>query len=515
MPIDPLESFVFSDFRGGLNTKASPFELEDNEAQDLLNVTLTQRGALMKRPGKTRFDASGFPVDPARANHLRSWYPGDSKFLMASINGDLYSFTALGVGTQRVNGTDATTWCMEQMMNASGAEKLWACNGVDTPRVISADQSVANWVLAPAPNPILCRVWRNRMVVVGASSLRLWISNIGDPTTFPATNFIDVKGSEEDNESVTWLEVLGDDLIVFKENALWSVYAEPPNIATRRVGQPGCNSRFQTCVVQDRAYYWSRNGVWSTDGTDAPVYESEAIENLIIDHHDFTKAPNVRLASSRDRRVFVALAMDANSGNNTLLEMVTDINLRQLEVPQDQQQQSLYGDISRSPWLKHDLPVAGMCTFRPVEKDVLIAGAANASRLHELFRGTQDDGVAVKCHWHASWKALYGQEPLERLRRLNFQMDGVADVEVYTDFGMTPVFQARLERAGAGDDPLWDGGSWDVGAWDEMGSVGFLRTRPETRGRYHSIKVKNSDPTRPMLILLIEMMVRGSKELHT
>jgi hypothetical protein len=498
---DPLESFVFNDFRGGLNTKVSPFELEDNEAQDLLNVTLTQRGALEKRKGKTRFDVSGFPSS-VRAEHVRSWYPESSKFLMASIDGDIYSFNG-GAGTLRVDGSAGTVWHMEQMQDSSGIEFLWAVNGVDTPRKISPAFVVTNWVLGTPPNPRLTRVWRNRMVTVGVDSYRLFFSDIGDPTVFGALSFVDVKGSEEDKEPITWMEVLGDNLIVFKENSVWSIYAEPPNIALKRVGVPGCESRFQTCVVGDRAYYWARNGVWSTDGTNAPEYESQAIENYIADFHNFSMVSKVRLASSRDRRVFVSLAVNSSSTNNQLLELVTDIDLSQTE------------GVARSPWLRHDLAVSSMCTFRPSETDVLIAGAADNNRLHTLFTGTDDAGVAISCYWQSSWKALFGEEPLERLRRLNVMMDGVATLEVFTDFDSEPVFSQDLDRPGSEDDFLWDGGLWDGGTWTAAGRAGFMRARPETRGRYHSIRVSNNDQTRGMLILLIEMMVRGSKEVHT
>ena len=510
---EPLESFVYSDFSGGLNTNDGPFELDDNEAQDLLNVSLTQRGALEKRAGKTRFDTSGMPGGVVvGAEHLRSWYPGASKFLMASIDGKLYSFDAAGACTLRVTGTSPAVWSMEQMQNAAGAEMLWAVNGVDQPRKITPGFVVANWGAgSPAITSSIIRVWKNRMVVsagaygVAPLTMRVDFSKIGDPETFGANDFQIIKGSEEDVEPITWLEVLGDNLIVFKKNSVWSIYAEPPNIALKRLGEPGCQDRFQTCVVGDRVYWWSRNGVWSTDGVEAPVYESKAIENFILENHNFALASKVRLCSSRDRRVFVALAIDSSSiGNNQMLELVTDL--------QDDSGNSVQG-----PWLRHDLPAASMCSFRPVETDVLMAGAADAAKVHTLFSGASDDGVAIRSFWWSSWQALYGEEPIERLRRLNFQMDGMARVDVYRDFEDIPAFTATLTRPGAGGDTLWDGGLWDGGLWtSSVGQAGFLRARPETRGRYHSVKVSNDDLVIGMKILSIEMMVRGgTKELHT
>ena len=63
-------------------------------------------------------------------------------------------------------------------------------------------------------------------------------------------------------------------------------------------------------------------------------------------------------------------------------------------------------------------------------------------------------------------------------------------------------------------DPLWDGGVWDDGGvWnDSLGQATFERARPESRGRYHSIRFENSEATTVFTIYSIEFAIRGGKE---
>jgi hypothetical protein len=291
--------------------------------------------------------------------------------------------------------------------------------------------------------------------------------------------------------------VLGDNLLVFKKNSVWSVYAGPPAPALKRLGTPGCEDRFQTSTLGDRTYWWARSGVWSTEGVNAPRYESRAIENFIVDNHNFAASGKVRVCASRDRRLFVSLALVGSSQNNHLLEMVTDL-----------------GEKGKGPWLRHNLRLSSLCTFRPVEKDLLMGGGSFANVVYKVFEGVTDDGVAISSFWWSSWKSLFGEEPLERLRRVNLQMDGTAEVAIYKDFEEVPSFVASLTTPG-GLDAGWDGGTWDGGLWESAGSAGFMRTRPETLARYHAIRVSNEDLTRPMDVFAIEWRVRGAKELHT
>lgn len=492
-----LHSHVFDDFSGGWNTRDGPFQLRDNESPDMRNVTLLTRGALDKRGGRTRFDTSGFPATK-RASHLRAWYPGSSKFLMASIDGDIYSSDTAGALTSRVDGTAGTTWMMEDMQDVNGTQFLWACNGTDAPRRISTAFTVTNWtaLVDTDTDYHIIRVWRNRMIAVKKNTNRLYMSAIGNPESFGANDFLDVKASDDDNDWITWMEVVGDNLIVFKKQSVWSLYAEPPAPAVRQLGGPGAEDRFQSCVVEGRVYYWNRTGLWSTDGESEPVFEHGPVENFIRERMNHARHSQARVFPGRDRRVFVSIPLDSVTENNFVMELVPYMNS---------------GDRDGGPWIPHDMAVASACTFRPSDVDKLFAGTSTDVGICSLFDGADDQGTPIESYWQSSWKSIVEVEKYERLRRINVLMEGQATIKVFKDFQETSSYADILE-AGTASDPLWDGGTWDGGLWNEATGADLLHTRPESRARYHAVRLENSDATAPMTVFAVELMARGGKE---
>jgi hypothetical protein len=497
-----LQRVPLSDFSGGLNTKDGPFNLEPNEAQDLMNVVLTERGALEQRTGKTRFDTSGAPATSIQ--HIRNWYPiGADKRLICSIDGDIYSCDTSGVLTLLFNGGPGSTWAFEQAEDVSSVDTLWCLDGSNAKRITSAGV-VSNWGGAP-PTGTMMRLWKNRMCVAGLSTFpqRLFYSDIANPelpnTGHWGTNFIDIKTTDDDEDPITWLEVIGDYLLVFKKQSIWQVY-DSNSFANQRLGGPGCEGRFMSCVSEGRCYYFHRSGVWSTSGSDTPVYEAEAIENYITDNLNHVHIEKARVTASRDRRIFVALPFGAATSNNRLLELVPYLRRSRREGAR----------ASNGAWTVHDYQVSTLATFRPQDVDVLIAGDTTEG-LMQLFDGINDDGVAIEARWKFGWRAILGEEPYERLRRVNVEMSGNCVVSVFTDFSPGAVFSEPVATT-ADPDGLWDGGTWDDGTWDTLSNVELRRIRPETRGRYHCVEFKNLTLDQSFKILRGELVIRGGKE---
>jgi hypothetical protein len=110
--------------------------------------------------------------------------------------------------------------------------------------------------------------------------------------------------------------------------------------------------------------------------------------------------------------------------------------------------------------------------------------------------------------------SIQGEEPFERVRRLNVELSGDAVVDVFKDFSMSPDFSATLPNPGTapGTDIQWDGGQWDGGVWDPGQVYRFSRVRPESRGRFHSVRFRTLPGGLPFLINVAELAVRGGKE---
>lgn len=115
------------------------------------------------------------------------------------------------------------------------------------------------------------------------------------------------------------------------------------------------------------------------------------------------------------------------------------------------------------------------------------------SRVYQLFEGTTDEGVEFEAHWQSSWMAIQGEEPIERVRRLNVELTGDAVVDVFTDFATAPKFSAVLSKVGGS-------------------GYRFTRVRPETRGRFHSVRFRSLAGGLPFSINTAELAIRGGKE---
>lgn len=498
-----LQRIPVGDFSGGVNYKDSPFELDPDEARDALNVTLLQRGVIAQRAGTTRLDTSGYPAANF-TDHVRPWYFSTTKLLMASIGGDVWSMTQGGVLTKRFESAASTpVWCFESSVTSANVNQLWMMNGNDPPQKWDGAAALTSAWAGTPPAGTMCRVWNNRMIIAGvaATPQRLFFSAIGDPET-PitgyGTNWVDIKGTEDDTDPITWIEVCGPYLLVFKKNSVWKVY-DSTTFANVRLGGPGCEDRFQSCVNEGICYYFNRSGVWSTNGVSAPKFESEVIEPWFQANLNYANLARVRMCASKDRRVFLSVPVGVSAMPNRLLELVPHLASQRSD------------GRNRAPWLIHDIAMSALAVFRPANTDELVGGGSAAGQIYRLFQGTSDDGNAISSFWKSGWRPFLSEEPFERVRRVNVELGGQITFDLYQEFAEAPVFSATL-ISNVDPDPFWDGGVWDGGTWDPIVSVALKRARPEKRGRYHSFGVRNADLNKTFTIYAMEFVIRGGKE---
>lgn len=486
LPVIPL-----GDFTGGLNVADGAFALGENESPDLMNVVLGVRNNLSQRPGKTAFATVAATVD-----NLRNWYTPSLTLLMASINGTVYSITTAGAPASRFAGTASKVWCFEQAKDSANADRLWMNNGTDTPQKWDGvTASTTAWLNTP-PNGTMLRQWRGRMIIAGvaAQPQRVYFSDVGNPESPAATygnNFVDVRGSEDDTDPITWLEIVQDNLVVFKKRSVWVIY-DPVAFSMRRLGSPGCEDRFQSVNSMGKCYFFHRSGLWSiADLVNPPILESRKV-NPLITAANMTALDKVRVAASvDDQRILIAFPAGASTTNNRLLE--------------------LYLLFKDEAWSLHNYTISSLSRFRLLGVDVLMAGDSASAKIHQLFTGTSDDGVAISSWWQSSWKPIVREEKYERLRRLNLEMSGQLVIDVMTNLESAIKFSAFL-NTGIQVDPLWDGSTWDGGVWTEVGLTKLMRARPETRGRYHAVKFRNDQLNQTFVIQAAELVFRGGKE---
>lgn len=506
-----LQRFPIGNFHGGWNLRDAPESLQPNEATQVLNVTLADVvGVLTQRAGKARFDTAGFPAATV-VDNMRSW--ATASVMALSINGSVYTCDVGGVLTLRVTGTAGTVWSFEQATDAANTNYLWMMNGVDTPRKMTTGFVVSNWANSP-PNGRVLKMWKNRMCVslVDGTKQRLFFSNIGDPenpATAYGTQWADIKTTDDDLDDITDLNVLGDYLYAFKRRSVWKVTNGNPPWDNQRLGSPGAYARFQTVELpaEGKLYYLSAGGIYSIDTQGNIDEESDAINPLWtgmqprVSMNYYTAA---RIMATPQGRILATLPMDSATANNFVIELMPRMNQRKVGGGNPRIFPSL---------VLHDYKVSAMCRFQPnvAAPEVIMAGASNAAKIHQLFTGTNDDGVAISSYWQSGWKGLITEEPKERIRRVNVELQGRVTVSMYKDFKTVPTFIQQLISTDD-PDPNWDSGTWDSGPWDPLDGIELKRARPESHGRYHAIRFSNSDLDKTFTIYAAEFALRGGKE---
>lgn len=511
----PLQRVPINNFRGGLNTRDGPFDLQPNESPDLLNVTLTALvGQLRMRDGKTRFDTAGMPA--FNADNLQQVVLGTStRLLMASIHGSVYNVSSGGVVSAALfTGTVGTVWSFAQFVDSSGNDRVYMQNGVDPPQKWDgAAGATSAWTatVGAIPNGGVLRVWRNRLCVAGVAgnTQRLYLSKFSDADAATgAYDFLDMRGPDDEQAAITEINVLGDRLYVFKNRSVW-VIADPSTLANRKLGQPGCTARFQSDVCEDKLYWFNEQGLWSTAGV-AVALETGAITNYFPNNMNEAQTSKVRVIGTRDSypRVLIALPVAGSLTNNILIELIPHINFRRIGGRRY---------LLLPAFMLHSLDCVSLCNYKSSNLWGIFAGSSN-NRIHQLFvpGATTDDGTAIIAHWKSSWMAIQGEEPFERIRRLNVELSGEVIVDVFKDFNTTPDFSKSLIDPGRGTtaDNFWDGppGVWDGGTWDPVSLYRFARVRPESRGRFHQVQFRSLPSGEPFLINVAELAIRGGKE---
>ena len=504
-----LQRVPINNFRGGLNTRDGPFDLQPNESPDLMNVTLTSLvGQLQVRQGKTVVGSTA----PGVIDHARQLaLQGGARYLMLSINGKIVSCDQSGNFVTRFTGTAGTIWDFATTPDASGNDRLWMMNGVDPPQKWDGVTSATvAWAGTP-PNGNRILVWRNKMVVIGVSAApsRLYLSPAGDPElTTGAYDFIDLRGDDFELGTLTELQVLADRLYIFKERSVW-LMSDPTTFANRRVGEPGCNSRFQSDVIEDKLYFFNRQGLWSTGGVTVAL-ETGSITNLFPVRLNSAAMGKVRVLGTQDSypRILMTIPVDGSTTNNLMIELVPHINFRRIGGRRY---------LLLPAFMLHTFSATTLVNWKPTATGSWgIYGGDPNGKLYQYFQGQTDDTQPISAWWQSSWMAIQGEEPFERIRRVNVELSGDAVVDIFEDFAQAPRFSAALPNppVSTGDPINWDAGHWDTsgGIWDPGTVYRFARLRPESRARFHSIRFRTLPGGQPFLINVAEFAVRGGKE---
>jgi hypothetical protein len=109
-------------------------------------------------------------------------------------------------------------------------------------------------------------VYKERVYVAGVSPnySTVYFSDIGGPEAWNPNNQFDVNAN--DGDQITGLAVLGDSLLIFKENSIWEIQVDQQNIISFKrlfASEIGTTSARSIVNISNVLYFFDRNGVWA------------------------------------------------------------------------------------------------------------------------------------------------------------------------------------------------------------------------------------------------------------
>jgi hypothetical protein len=294
-----IKTVAVNDFTGGLNYRADPFQLADNESPDLLNVNIDPRGGFSSRAGMRRYISQVDAILAGQFNprRLYSW-AGNTSQLILSAN------TLL---SGKVYYTEGTTWAdtlipcsfsegasMAPWSNSNTSYLYFGCghdeqghkwNGTTATALTASgaaqwQDSYASPTGTHMPKANLIATHVDRMWVANTNEDsnvypdRVRFSHPGFPESWRELDYIDVVGG---GKGITALVSFGDQLLVFKKDAIYAIlgYDEETFQVIPLTTTLGCVSSNAIAVSESGVFFFS----WP-DGLF--VYNGEGFTDLFV-----------------------------------------------------------------------------------------------------------------------------------------------------------------------------------------------------------------------------------------
>lgn len=294
-------------------------------------------GKISKVPGSSTIASA---IAARKINGLTSFekLSTASKWIVVNINGasnaQLYVWTGSGNFTAvgSANLTNDLTMRFE-----SAGDYVFGFNGTE---VVDYEGTTVTKNRATVPLGYFAKWFHNYLFVARTDTYpnRLFWSNLGDPTTFSATDYIDVNPG--DSDQCMGLGVLGDELFFFKQGSIWSVtgFSGTTFTATTIAGQNinarlhgyGCISPDSIVTVGNDMYFFSFLGstpvIRSLRNTQYATTLAGGVISGLIDGTTtlITKAQLGKIVSIYDGRYAMwSVPMNSSTTNNSILVLDT------------------------------------------------------------------------------------------------------------------------------------------------------------------------------------------------
>jgi hypothetical protein len=408
------------DFRGGVNTKASPELVGQNEARDARNVVSTTRGSIRKRDGCSTFSspaAECATLAPSEATAARVLVGVTTANDIIKIDSGGTAASIKGAATSTV-----TKWSVASMPPIGGQGPVYMMNGTDTPLQWTGAGNVATWTAAAGTLPngkyIIAhgnRMWVANVPAAGTSDpgSTLYWSDLGDPRTWTAANVNML--DPNDGDEITGLGKVGSYLLVFKRRKTFLIYDSDIGANRRISDSVGCCSNRSITETPSGTFFLTLDrGVYRTDGSRM---------DLVSDN----VAPTISALSTTQREGAAGAFFNDHyylSAGSVTLDY----------------------DATLGSWWLHDFVANQWAVMRFSSSTDLYAANASVAKVSKAFVSgtTQDNSANFTAYWKGPWQTFGAPFLRKRLRGL--RLDGIGPLDVY----LAQNFQAGQSLVAAG-----------------------------------------------------------------
>ncbi len=401
-----FKSYVLGPFPGGLNIRDQAGELSQEELADSMNVTIDERGALMKRLGYTRRYASA--VGSGLVSNLYSW------------NSRGYLIAQIGTGMHRDGGAAFYTWTTPARVGmCEYLGNLIMIHPVDGVRMF--DGTTVTGPFANFPVGSTCAAWQNKCFFAGDPtnpSKFMW-TDIG-VMTMNVNNFNQLR--EKDNSIITCLagasglDVSGrPGLLAFKGDSAYRIFDATTGAYNTIDASIGCSSNISAVSAYGRTYVLNERGIYFTNGVDPMQEASSKIETLFQPGKINQLRDDLFCAGKYQDRLYFSLPRTGQAFNS----LVVEIN-------------------PVSGWaMTHSDAASAYASVGHGAMEMVMGSPVNAGMIYDSHRGGSDDGAAIASYAESGWLIPSFANKVN-VRRARFIGDGAFNVTLLRDFESGP-----------------------------------------------------------------------------
>ncbi len=442
---------------GGLNREGDPFQLEENESPDALNVDFGLRGAVSKRKGYSKFSTAD-PAAFARGTHLINWtrFGGSNFFIYVDDDGDL-GYTSGSILTDALIDFGAYTADSEYPIPAASLNNLLyltTLRGAVAPRSFDG----TTWTPLDIMVPDGLGGEFPKAAALVATHERIFAGNVeyfsgaahrsrvhwSDPllaTTWQANSWIDF--APDNGQEITGLAVFAESIVVFKNRSMFVLGGTDPDSFTVYPVDQSLGTECPGTIVNvgpELFFFDHLSGVWKYDGSNFERIDDKISRYLL----DGINEPNAYKSHAFVYRNRYFLCVPWGSDTLPSRTFVYDPRIK--------------------AWTEYDFGVSASAALDGV---LYAVGPRSAIGIFELFDTQTDNGANINSYFYTPWMAPSTQKLRHRLRRLDIAFSALGDfnvtVDMFRDFSLDPYRSLTVNT-----DPqtsLWDTMLWDTDPW--------------------------------------------------